>query len=207
MKGRMSIVVCRRLLTTVVPEMSSSASLVDPCGPGTHRCSAPAGPPAYRGGTQPRSEYTREDQLRLEVRLRALGPLDPEPVQVGPESTFSLVSGWFSVAEDRGFEPLRAFTQHAFQACALGHYANPPPQRLSPPARVRNRTERPPVAPPELRTGPRACSAVSDWRLRGLPVDSAQPLVWRHLAQLPQGRKAARVSELCRVREGSTHRG
>ena len=34
-------------------------------------------------------------------------------------------------AEDRGFEPLRAFTQHAFQACALGHYANPPPGRLS----------------------------------------------------------------------------
>ena len=27
----------------------------------------------------------------------------------------------FSLAEDRGFEPLRAFTQHAFQACAIGH--------------------------------------------------------------------------------------
>jgi hypothetical protein len=25
------------------------------------------------------------------------------------------------LAEDRGFEPLRAFTQHAFQACAIGH--------------------------------------------------------------------------------------
>lgn len=25
------------------------------------------------------------------------------------------------VAEDRGFEPLRGFPQHAFQACALGH--------------------------------------------------------------------------------------
>jgi hypothetical protein len=24
-------------------------------------------------------------------------------------------------AEDRGFEPLRACTQHAFQACAIGH--------------------------------------------------------------------------------------
>ena len=34
------------------------------------------------------------------------------------------------LAEDRGFEPLRAFTQHAFQACALGHYANPPSRRL-----------------------------------------------------------------------------
>ena len=29
-----------------------------------------------------------------------------------------------------------------------------------------------------------------------------QPPAWRHLAQLPQGRKAARVSELCRVRGG-----
>ena len=38
-------------------------------------------------------------------------------------------------------------------------------------------------------------------------VHSAQPLVWRQLAQLPQGRKAARVSELCRVREGSCLRG
>ena len=34
------------------------------------------------------------------------------------------------VAEDRGFEPLRAFTQHAFQACALGHYANPPSRKI-----------------------------------------------------------------------------
>jgi hypothetical protein len=27
----------------------------------------------------------------------------------------------FQVAEDGGFEPPRAFTQHAFQACAIGH--------------------------------------------------------------------------------------
>jgi hypothetical protein len=40
-----------------------------------------------------------------------------------------------------------------------------------------------------------------------VPVDSAEPLVRRHLAQLPQGRKAARVSELCRVREGSLRGG
>ncbi len=26
-----------------------------------------------------------------------------------------------TLAEDRGFEPLRALTQHAFQACAIGH--------------------------------------------------------------------------------------
>jgi hypothetical protein len=26
-----------------------------------------------------------------------------------------------TLAEDRGFEPLRGCPQHAFQACALGH--------------------------------------------------------------------------------------
>lgn len=35
----------------------------------------------------------------------------------GPGSVGALVR----LAEDRGFEPLRAFTQHAFQACAIGH--------------------------------------------------------------------------------------
>src|SRR6202020_2195659 len=35
-----------------------------------------------------------------------------------------------SMAEDKRFELLRACTQHAFQACALGHYANPPPSSL-----------------------------------------------------------------------------
>ncbi len=27
----------------------------------------------------------------------------------------------WSLAENGGFEPPRAFTQHAFQACAIGH--------------------------------------------------------------------------------------
>jgi hypothetical protein len=35
------------------------------------------------------------------------------------------------MAEDAGFEPARSCPLHAFQACALGHYANPPPSRLS----------------------------------------------------------------------------
>jgi hypothetical protein len=29
-------------------------------------------------------------------------------------------------AEDEGFEPSVGFPTHAFQACALGRYANPP---------------------------------------------------------------------------------
>ncbi len=37
------------------------------------------------------------------------------------------------------------------------------------------------------------------------PYTGRQPLAWRHLAQLPQGRKAARVSKLCRVRGGPSH--
>src|SRR6478735_2930108 len=34
------------------------------------------------------------------------------------------------VAEDGGFEPPRVLSQHDFQSCALGHYANPPRVRL-----------------------------------------------------------------------------
>ena len=30
------------------------------------------------------------------------------------------------MAEREGFEPSKAFTLHAFQACALGHYATSP---------------------------------------------------------------------------------
>ena len=30
------------------------------------------------------------------------------------------------IAEDEGFEPSIGFPIHAFQACALGRYANPP---------------------------------------------------------------------------------
>src|ERR1035438_9001292 len=41
---------------------------------------------------------------------------------------------WSEVAEDKRFELLRGCPQHAFQACALGHYANPPPQSLPEPA-------------------------------------------------------------------------
>ena len=29
--------------------------------------------------------------------------------------------GFLTLAENKGFEPLRACTQHAFQACAIGH--------------------------------------------------------------------------------------
>ena len=33
------------------------------------------------------------------------------------------------MAEDEGFEPSVGFPTHAFQACALGRYANPPVTR------------------------------------------------------------------------------
>ena len=38
----------------------------------------------------------------------------------------SLKVNRFQLAEDAGFEPAIGFPIHAFQACALGHYANPP---------------------------------------------------------------------------------
>ena len=37
-----------------------------------------------------------------------------------------LVSEALSMAEDEGFEPSVGCPTHAFQACALGRYANPP---------------------------------------------------------------------------------
>jgi hypothetical protein len=37
-----------------------------------------------------------------------------------------IVVSVFELAEDAGFEPAIGFPIHAFQACALGHYANPP---------------------------------------------------------------------------------
>jgi hypothetical protein len=39
-------------------------------------------------------------------------------------------------AEDEGFEPSIGFPIHAFQACALGHYANPPRLRQCIPTQV-----------------------------------------------------------------------
>ena len=35
------------------------------------------------------------------------------------------------LAEDEGFEPSIGFPIHAFQACALGRYANPPVKRAN----------------------------------------------------------------------------
>jgi MarR family transcriptional regulator, lower aerobic nicotinate degradation pathway regulator len=47
------------------------------------------------------------------MRLRTRRPR----AELSPEQTLLLVG----VAEDEGFEPSRACTQHAFQACAIGH--------------------------------------------------------------------------------------
>ncbi len=35
-----------------------------------------------------------------------------------------------ALAEDEGFEPSKGCPLHAFQACALGRYANPPEENL-----------------------------------------------------------------------------
>ncbi len=100
------------------------------------------------------------------------------------------------MAEDRGFEPLRAFTQHAFQACALGHYANPPSRRL--PEGVPHSTiGRPHRSQSAVPTG----SWLRDHSARVWP----RPPVWWYLTEFPQGRKAARAGELFQVRGGSPH--
>ncbi len=51
---------------------------------------------------------------------------DEEVREEAPGTTRAPADRWsvgalVCLAEDRGFEPLRAFTQHAFQACAIGH--------------------------------------------------------------------------------------
>ena len=85
------------------------------------------------------------------------------------------------MAEDRGFEPLRVLTQHDFQSCALGHYANPPSVRV------------PEAAPPDR---------IGSSDTLSLVYSCPWPLAWWYLTELPQGGDAARVGELFRVRGG-----
>ena len=57
--------------------------------------------------------------------LPKLLPIGPgrlrRPDDEGPATHVTAGHGPFTKAEDGGFEPPRAFTQHAFQACAIGH--------------------------------------------------------------------------------------
>ena len=115
-------------------------------------------------------------------------------------TTANRFSKFLCLAEDAGFEPAIGFPIHAFQACALGHYANPP--RGS----IRGFKARPPI--PVSRQFGASCGrrtqihSVSA-RLYAFPRSPAR----RHRAELPQGRKAARVRTLCRVRGGSSTKG
>jgi hypothetical protein len=43
----------------------------------------------------------------------------------------SLALKYLKMAEDEGFEPSVGCPTHAFQACALGRYANPPVKLLT----------------------------------------------------------------------------
>jgi hypothetical protein len=74
-------------------------------------------------------------------------------------------------AEDEGFEPSIGFPIHAFQACALGRYANPPGNNLS------------------LDCCGRTLSVV-------LTMIHRRSSVRHYRAELPQGRNAARVGPL-----------
>ena len=92
------------------------------------------------------------------------------------------------VAEDRGFEPLRAVNPTRFPS-----ERHRPLGESSAQERTCRREHR------RIGSSPRWSGAAA------AHLHSGQPPVWRHLAQLPQGRKAARVSELCRVRGGPLH--
>ena len=105
---------------------------------GKERCQVQG---AFGGDQLSESDHPRRDVSPVPGRLKTVRRIG-SPVTHRPEDHHASLGapgarglGVRSVAlrllaEDRGFEPLRAFTQHAFQACALGHYANPPSRRL-----------------------------------------------------------------------------
>src|SRR5256885_2340216 len=82
------------------------------------------------------------------------------------------------MAEDARFELARGCPQHAFQACALGQLG-------------------------ESSAGDSSGAVDTAVASSSATRVATRPLVWRYPAQLPQGRKAARVSGLWRVHGGS----
>ena len=84
------------------------------------------------------------------------------------------------VAEDEGFEPSKGCPLHAFQACALGRYANPPR--------------------PNFWGLGRRVSVLET-------MITHRSFVRRYRTELPQDRKVARVGALWRVRGGSLIKG
>ena len=86
-----------------------------------------------RAQPKPRQTAGRREHVRVE----------PSPCDAG-QNGFGRPSGagrqrralaarGCALAEDARFELARGFPQHAFQACALGHYANPPRASVSVP--------------------------------------------------------------------------
>jgi hypothetical protein len=148
---------CKRTLTPRVVLRASASAM--PRSDRNGRVCAPAsatgvlGLSAQSWTTDPTAAAPDRSQLRLELRLRAPKRRSPSRLAVS-DGRRTRESALFRLAEDRGFEPLRALTQHAFQACALGHYANPPPQRLSP-------------APPSSESAQTASPAASGARIGG----------------------------------------
>ncbi len=87
---------------------------------------------AYERGRCARNGHFRGVGARVGAQAARIHPGPRARVNTNqkPLAEVELLRGAFPVAEDRGFEPLRALTQHAFQACALGRYANPPCWRV-----------------------------------------------------------------------------
>ena len=63
-------------------------------------------------------------------RATSRAPLPASPSVRQHENGTAVAVPGFVLAEDGGFEPPRVLSQHDFQSCALGHYANPPRVRL-----------------------------------------------------------------------------
>ena len=74
--------------------------------------------PASRPAAAPARATT---VARADNCVRRTGTICPLRQQLGIKDETPPEKAGVSLAENGGFEPPRAFTQHAFQACAIGH--------------------------------------------------------------------------------------
>ncbi len=151
----------------------------------------------------PRATSTsRPGPARLELRLRSDGADEHRPGPSG-HGRRSRRSGLRQMAEDRGFEPLRAVNPTRFPSERHRPLGESSAEEATGRRRAR-RNHR--VEWPRERSSARW--GTRPGRLVGrepLTYTRPQPPMWRHHAELPQGRKAARVGTLCRVRGGPFH--
>ena len=159
---------------------------------------------------------SRDPSSPLALLRRAIGSVSRHPSSSANGKPLVASSQGCPLAEDGGFEPPRVLSQHDFQSCALGHYANPPTEEITRAAHTDEIAGRG-TSLPARRGGCRSCgdiapqsskpprvgtsAAATIWE--GAPAAAytgRRHPVWWYLTELPQGRNAARAGELFQVR-------